>query len=349
MKIFVTGGLGFIGSNYILKKIGDHSVEILNYDKITYAANIQNLSSLESNPRYHFIKGDICNMSAISKSINDFQPDIIVNFAAESHVDRSIDSPMEFIQTNVVGTTNLLEAALSYYNKLKNKDSFIFLHISTDEVFGELDNSGYFTELSSYDPSSPYSASKASSDHFVRAWNKTYNLPVMISNCSNNFGPYQFPEKLIPLMIINCINRQKLPVYGNGENIRDWIYVEDHCDAIESILKKGVVGETYLIGSNNEVKNIDIVHMICDYFNKSHINQDDFDYLSLINFVDDRPGHDFRYAIDNSKIKNKLGWKAKYSFYEALQYTIAWYIDNEKWYKNILKDKSIVRLGGISK
>ena len=349
MKIFVTGGLGFIGSNYILKKIGNHSVEILNYDKITYAANIQNLSSLESNPRYHFIKGDICNMSAISKSINDFQPDIIVNFAAESHVDRSIDSPMEFIQTNVVGTTNLLEAALSYYNKLENKDSFIFLHISTDEVFGELDNSGYFTELSSYDPSSPYSASKASSDHFVRAWNKTYNLPVMISNCSNNFGPYQFPEKLIPLMIINCINRQKLPVYGNGENIRDWIYVEDHCDAIESILKKGVVGETYLIGSNNEVKNIDIVHMICDYFNKSHINQDDFDYLSLINFVDDRPGHDFRYAIDNSKITNKLGWKAQYSFYEALQYTIAWYIDNEKWYKNILKDKSIVRLGGISK
>ena len=340
MKIFVTGGLGFIGSNYILKKIGNHSVEILNFDKITYAANIQNLSSLESNPRYHFIKGDICNMPAISKSINDFQPDIIVNFAAESHVDRSIDSPMEFIQTNVVGTTNLLEAALSYYNKLKNKDSFIFLHISTDEVFGELDNSGYFTELSSYDPRSPYSASKASSDHFVRAWNKTYNLPVMISNCSNNFGPYQFPEKLIPLMIINCINRQKLPVYGNGENIRDWIYVEDHCGAIESILKKGVVGETYLIGSNNEVKNIDFVHMICDYFNKSHINQDDFDYLSLINFVDDRPGHDFRYAIDNSKIKNKLGWKAQYSFYEALQYTIAWYIDNEKWYKNILKDKS---------
>tara|TARA_B100002051_G_scaffold213472_1_gene205378 strand:+ start:232 stop:1290 length:1059 start_codon:yes stop_codon:yes gene_type:complete len=349
LKIFVTGGLGFIGSNYILNKINDNSVKILNYDKITYAANPQNLLSIDSNPNYHFVKGDICDAFKLSESINDFQPDIIINFAAESHVDRSIDSPMDFIQTNVVGTVNLLETSTNYYNKLNDKDGFAFLHISTDEVFGELGESGSFRESTPYDPSSPYSASKASSDHFVRAWTKTFGLPAMISNCSNNFGPFQFPEKLIPLMIIKCIDRDSLPVYGNGENIRDWIYVRDHCNAIDAILEKGSIGETYLIGSNNEIQNIDIVRMICEYFNKSDINEDNFDYLSLIEFVDDRPGHDFRYAIDNLKIKDKLGWRAQHSFHGALSDTIRWYIDNEEWYRSILKNKNIERLGSINR
>jgi len=347
LKIFITGGLGFIGSNYILNKINDDSIEILNYDKVTYAANPQNLSSIKDNLNYHFIKGDICDLNKLSDSINSFQPDLIINFAAESHVDRSIDSPMDFIQTNIVGTVNLLEASMSYYKKLKDKDKFTFLHISTDEVFGELDDDvGFFKESTSYSPNSPYSASKASSDHFVRAWSKTFGLPIMISNCSNNFGPFQFPEKLVPLMIVKCINREPLPIYGKGDNIRDWIYVNDHCYAIDSILEKGSLGETYLIGSNNEMTNINIVKMICDYFNKSSFNEDNFDYLSLIEFVNDRPGHDFRYAIDNSKIKDKLGWRPKYSFNEAVSTTIKWYIDNKKWYQRILKGKSIERLGG---
>ena len=340
MKIFVTGGLGFIGSNYILKKIGDHSVEILNYDKITYAANIQNLSSLESNPRYHFIKGDICNMSAISKSINDFQPDIIVNFAAESHVDRSIDSPMEFIQTNVVGTTNLLEAALSYYNKLKNKDSFIFLHISTDEVFGELDNSGYFTELSSYDPSSPYSASKASSDHLARSWYKTYDFPVLITNCSNNYGPYQFPEKLIPMVIKKVLERSAIPIYGDGENIRDWLYVKDHCQAIIKVLESGNSGETYNIGGNNEIKNLDLVNHIFKEIEKYYPAQDfGFStYSDLVEFVPDRPGHDKRYAIDSSKIKYQLGWQPTETFESGIKKTVKWYLENTSWVSSLKRE-----------
>ena len=346
MKIFITGGLGFIGSNYILNKINDDSIEILNYDKVTYAANPQNLFSIKDNANYHFIKGDICDLNKVFDSIDSFQPDIVINFAAESHVDRSIDSPMDFIQTNIVGTVNLLEASIRYYNNLKDKDKFIFLHISTDEVFGELSESDFFKESTSYSPNSPYSASKASSDHFVRAWSKTFGLPIMISNCSNNFGPFQFPEKLVPLMIVKCVNREPLPIYGKGDNIRDWIYVNDHCYAIDSILEKGSLGETYLIGSNNEMTNINIVKMICDYFNKSSFNEDNFDYLSLIEFVNDRPGHDFRYAIDNSKIKDKLGWRPKYSFNEALSTTIKWYIDNKEWYQSILKGKSIERLGG---
>ena len=351
MKIFITGGLGFIGSNYILNKMHDDSIEILNYDKVTYAANPQNLSSIQDNINYHFIKGDICDANKLKDSINHFEPDIVINFAAESHVDRSINSPMDFIQTNVVGTVNLLEASLAYYNKnkLENKDRFIFLHISTDEVFGELGESGFFKESTSYSPNSPYSASKASSDHFVRAWSNTFGLPTMISNCSNNFGPFQFPEKLIPLMIIKCINREPLPVYGKGNNIRDWIHVNDHCSAIDSIIEKGSIGDTYLIGSDNEMTNIDIVNMICSHFNKSSINEDDFDYLSLIEFVDDRPGHDFRYAIDNSKIKDKLGWKPEYSFNKGLSETINWYIDNKQWYENILKGRSIERLGTIKR
>ena len=346
MKIFVTGGLGFIGSNYILSKMLDSSVEILNYDKVTYAANLENLSSISDKSNYHFIKGDICDSKKIYESINAFKPDIIINFAAESHVDRSIDSPMEFIQTNVLGTTVLLEASYKYYKALSNKNNFRFLHISTDEVFGELGASGLFNEETPYSPNSPYSASKASSDHLVRAWSKTFDLPVLISNCSNNFGPFQFPEKLIPLMIIKCLNKENLPVYGKGENVRDWIHVLDHCSAIDSILSKGKIGETYLIGSDNEKRNIDIVKSICEYFNENNLI-DDFDYKSLITFVDDRPGHDFRYAIDNSKIKNDLGWAPKYSFKDGLSKTIDWYCNNKKWYQDLMKSDYLSRLGVI--
>ena len=349
MKIFITGGLGFIGSNYILTKISDLSIEILNYDKITYAANLDNLSDISNQSNYTLVEGDICDHKKISSSISEFKPDVIINFAAESHVDRSIESPMSFIETNVVGTANLLEAAYQYYQSLDDKNLFKFLHISTDEVFGELEDEGFFDESSLYSPNSPYSASKASSDHLVRAWGNTFGLPIMISNCSNNFGPFQFPEKLIPLMIIKCLNKESLPVYGKGENIRDWIHVSDHCSAIDCILDKGNIGETYLIGSQSEKKNIDIVNMICDYFNDIRIDEDNFNYHSLIHFVEDRPGHDFRYAIDNSKIKNKLGWKPKYSFEDALSETIEWYIENKDWYENILKRNKMERLGLIKK
>ena len=346
MKIFDTGGLGFIGSNYILSKIADSSTQILNYDKVTYAANLKNLSSISDKSNYHFIKGDICDSKKIFESINIFKPDVIINFAAESHVDRSIESPMEFIKTNVLGTAVILEASYKYYKSLADKNSFRFLHISTDEVFGELGDSGLFNEQTPYSPNSPYSASKASSDHLVRAWGETFDLPILISNCSNNFGPFQFPEKLIPLMIIKCLNKENLPVYGKGENIRDWIHVLDHCTAIDSILSKGKIGETYLIGSNNERRNIDIVKFICRYFNKNNLT-DDFDYKSLILYVDDRPGHDFRYAIDNSKIKNDLGWSPKYSFEDGLSKTIDWYCNNKKWYQDLMKSDYLSRLGVI--
>tara|TARA_B100000614_G_scaffold255094_1_gene271557 strand:- start:147 stop:1190 length:1044 start_codon:yes stop_codon:yes gene_type:complete len=346
LKIFVTGGLGFIGSNYILSKIADSSTQILNYDKVTYAANLKNLSSISDKSNYHFIKGDICDSKKIFESINIFKPDVIINFAAESHVDRSIESPMEFIKTNVLGTAVILEASYKYYKSLADKNSFRFLHISTDEVFGELGDSGLFNEQTPYSPNSPYSASKASSDHLVRAWGETFDLPILISNCSNNFGPFQFPEKLIPLMIIKCLNKENLPVYGKGENIRDWIHVLDHCTAIDSILSKGKIGETYLIGSNNERRNIDIVKFICRYFNKNNLT-DDFDYKSLILYVDDRPGHDFRYAIDNSKIKNDLGWSPKYSFEDGLSKTIDWYCNNKKWYQDLMKSDYLSRLGVI--
>ena len=346
MRIFITGGLGFIGSNYILSKMVDSSIEILNYDKVTYAANLENLSSISDKSNYHFIKGDICDSKKIFESINIFKPDVIINFAAESHVDRSIESPMEFIQTNVLGTAVLLEASYKYYKALSDKNNFRFLHISTDEVFGELGDSGLFNEKTPYSPNSPYSASKASSDHLVRAWNETFDFPVLISNCSNNFGPLQFPEKLIPLMIIKCLNKESLPVYGKGENVRDWIHVLDHCSAIDSILSKGKAGETYLIGSDNEKRNIDIVKSICEYFNKNNLI-DDFDYKSLIIFVDDRPGHDFRYAIDNSKIKNDLGWSPKYSFEDGLFKTIDWYCNNKKWYQDLMKSDYLSRLGVI--
>ena len=348
---FVTGGCGFIGANfiqYLLKKTKPKSV--INLDKLTYAGNQKNLADFEQDPRYIFVHGDICDAELVSRLFTEYQPNYIVNFAAESHVDRSIDGPAEFIQTNIVGTSVLLQEALKYYSTLKGKESerFRFHHVSTDEVFGSLSESGFFTEETPYDPSSPYSASKASSDHLVRAWHRTFDLPVLISNCSNNYGPYQFPEKLIPLMILNCLEEKPLPVYGTGENIRDWLYVEDHCDAIYTILQKGTIGETYNVGGNNEIKNIQIVEVICDVLNDIHPAGSGKSYHELITFVKDRPGHDFRYAIDASKLKKEIGWEPKESFNTGIQKTIEWYLKNEEWWKTIQENTYKQERLGIS-
>lgn len=348
---FVTGGCGFIGANfiqYLLNKTKPKSV--INLDKLTYAGNQKNLADFEQDPRYIFVHGDICDAELVSKLFTEYQPNYIVNFAAESHVDRSIDGPAEFIQTNIVGTSVLLQEALKYYSTLKGKESerFRFHHVSTDEVFGSLSESGFFTEETPYDPSSPYSASKASSDHLIRAWHRTFDLPVLISNCSNNYGPYQFPEKLIPLMILNCLEEKPLPVYGTGENIRDWLYVEDHCDAIYTILQKGTIGETYNVGGNNEIKNIQIVEVICDILNDIHPAGSGKSYHELINFVKDRPGHDFRYAIDASKLKKEIGWEPKESFNTGIQKTIEWYLKNEEWWRIIQENTYKQERLGIS-
>ena len=348
---FVTGGCGFIGANfiqYLLKKTKPKSV--INLDKLTYAGNQKNLAVFEQDPRYIFVHGDICDAELVSRLFTEYQPNYIINFAAESHVDRSIDGPAEFIQTNIVGTSVLLQESLKYYSTLKGKESerFRFHHVSTDEVFGSLSESGFFTEETPYEPSSPYSASKASSDHLVRAWHRTFDLPVLISNCSNNYGPYQFPEKLIPLMILNCLEEKPLPVYGTGENIRDWLYVEDHCDAIYTILQKGTIGETYNVGGNNEIKNIQIVEVICDVLNDIHPAGSGKSYHELITFVKDRPGHDFRYAIDASKLKKEIGWEPKESFNTGIQKTIEWYLKNEEWWKTIQENTYKQERLGIS-
>jgi len=346
MKIFVTGGAGFIGSNFILTQIIDYHNSILNYDKLTYAANLDNLNKCSSNPLYSFNNGDICNQKELSESINKFKPDSIVNFAAESHVDRSIDGPKEFIDTNIVGTYNLLDESLKYWKSLKGKKEFKFLHISTDEVYGSLGEKGYFTELTSYNPSSPYSASKASSDHLVKAWYHTYDLPIQITNCSNNYGPYQFPEKLIPLIIINCLKNNPLPIYGDGSNIRDWLYVSDHCDAIYKVLKDGKIGETYNVGGNEEKTNLEIVNLICSILDKKVPLKNNSSYKKLITFVKDRAGHDFRYAIDATKINKNLGWNPKFSFEKGINNTIDWYLENESWWDKILNKKyNLERLG----
>ena len=340
-KILVTGGSGFIGSNFIHYLINNTDYQrIINLDKLTYAGNNENLINIQQNIRYKFIKGNICDRQCIKKIFQDYSPNKIVHFAAESHVDRSIDGPKDFINTNIVGTSILLEESLSYYNKLKklSKSSFKFHHISTDEVFGSLGEKGFFVEDSPYDPSSPYSASKASSDHLVRAWHRTFGLPVTISNCSNNYGPYQFPEKLIPLMIINCLSNKSLPVYGKGENIRDWLYVEDHCKAINLILQEGAIGDTYNIGGNNEISNLNIVESICTILEKLKPSNSGKSYNQMISFVKDRPGHDFRYAINTTKIKKDLNWEPKETFDSGLIKTIKWYLENENWWKKTQKN-----------
>ena len=338
MKILVTGGCGFIGSNFVLQQINTTQNTILNLDKLTYAGNLNNLSKVSKDPRYEFVQGDICDSNLVSNTISYFQPDAIVHFAAESHVDRSIHGPMDFVNTNIVGTATLLNVSRKYIEAKSQKPeagTFRFLHVSTDEVFGSLGDDGLFTETTPYDPSSPYSASKAGSDHLVRAWTRTYGFPALITNCSNNYGPYQFPEKLIPLMIANCIDEKPLPIYGEGLNIRDWLFVEDHYDAIYSVLRNGTIGETYNIGGNNEISNIDIVNTICSILDELKPRSGGKSYNNLITFVTDRPGHDFRYAIDATKINNKLGWSPKETFASGIRKTIQWYLDNESWWRKI--------------
>ena len=332
--ILVTGGCGFIGSNFIQHVIKTSTYNIINLDKLTYAGNLMNLASV-SKDRHLFVRGDICDKDFLESLFNRYEFHSVVHFAAESHVDRSIDGPTDFIQTNIVGTLNLLETSKKYILKSKHKE-FKFLHVSTDEVYGSLGVNGKFFENTAYDPSSPYSASKAGSDHLVRAWNRTYDLPTLITNCSNNYGPYQFPEKLIPLMIINAMNNKPLPVYGKGENVRDWLYVFDHCEALLMVLEGGAIGETYNIGGANEIKNLNVVEIICDVLDRCFPNRNKKSYKELITFVQDRPGHDFRYAIDATKINSKLGWSPKESFESGLEKTILWYINNADWWKSIL-------------
>ena len=333
-KCLVTGGCGFIGSNYIRTVLDrEEDLHVVNLDKLTYAGNIQNLNGISSN-NLTIVKGDICDVDLVNSLFEKHHFDTVVHFAAESHVDRSIEGPAEFIQTNVVGTLNLLEQSRIFINKTNN-DNFRFLHVSTDEVYGSLGDDGKFLETTPYDPSSPYSASKAGSDHLVRAWNRTFGLPTLITNCSNNYGSYQFPEKLVPLMIINCLQGTPLPVYGKGENVRDWLFVGDHCDAIHTVLAKGEIGETYNIGGNNEIKNLDVVTIICSLLDEISPRENGSSYSDLITFVKDRPGHDFRYAIDAGKIRNDLGWSPNESFETGIRKTIHWYLDNQNWWKTI--------------
>ena len=334
MKIFVTGGCGFIGSNFIMKLANNSQYSIINLDKLTYAGNSSNLDQINNSNKYTFINGDINDKTVITNIFNEYKPDALVHFAAESHVDRSIDDPLAFITTNILGTAKLLQSSLKYW---KNNKKFKFLHISTDEVFGSLGKKGLFTEDSSYKPSSPYSASKASSDHLVRAWHTTYGLPSIIINCSNNYGPYQYPEKLIPLIITNCIDEKRLPVYGNGLNIRDWLYVGDHCNAIYKVLQEGKIGQTYNIGGNNEINNINIIKTICSLLDEMKPRNNGKRYEDLITFVKDRPGHDFRYAIDSSKISTELRWSPKVEFKNGIRKTIKWYLNNESWWRKIQK------------
>ncbi len=331
--ILITGGAGFIGSHVIrlfVKKYPEY--KIVNLDKLTYAGNLENLTEIEDQPNYEFVKGDIVDGDFIQKLFTNYNFDGVIHLAAESHVDRSISNPMEFILTNIVGTVNLLNAAKSHWNgNFKDK---MFYHISTDEVYGSLGQEGIFTENTAYDPHSPYSASKASSDHLVRAYNDTYRLPVVISNCSNNYGSYQFPEKLIPLFINNIKNNKPLPVYGKGINVRDWLYVEDHAKAIDLVFHKGLAGETYNIGGNNEWKNIDLIIELCEIMDRK-LNRNPGTSEKLITFVKDRAGHDLRYAIDSSKIQKELGWTPSLSFEEGLEKTVEWYLQNEKWMNGV--------------
>ena len=334
MRVLVTGGAGFIGSAVIRQLLGETSSSVLNADKLTYASNPDAVDLPD--PRYGFVRLDICDAAAVQAALRSFRPDAVMHLAAESHVDRSIDGPAEFLNTNVLGTFTLLESTLAYWRELdgKARDSFRFHHISTDEVFGDLDSDDPpFTERTPYQPSSPYSASKAASDHLVRAWHRTYGLPVVLSNCSNNYGPWQFPEKLIPLMILSALRGRPLPVYGDGRQVRDWLYVEDHAEALRLVLAEGRVGETYNIGGLSERRNIDVVRLICDILEEVHPEKPPTlrRYSDLITSVPDRPGHDRRYAVDSRKIADELGWKPRETFESGLRRTVRWYLDNLDW------------------
>ncbi|MBE9205654.1 dTDP-glucose 4,6-dehydratase [Nostoc sp. LEGE 06077] len=335
--VLVTGGAGFIGANFILLARQNNWFNIINVDKLTYASNLENLAELQNDTNYHFVQGDIDNVELVSYLLDKYQPNAIINFAAETHVDRSIFSPQTFIQTNVVGTFNLLEATRFYWQKLslQNQQQFRFLHVSTDEVYGSLSTQEpAFREDTPYAPNSPYAASKAAADHFVRAYYHTYKLPTLTTNCSNNYGMRQFPEKLIPLTILNALDGKSLPIYGDGQNIRDWLYVIDHCEAIYLVIQQGKIGETYNIGGLNEQTNLTVVKKICAILDEL-IPKPNFSYSSLINFVPDRPGHDRRYAIDCSKIRRDLGWQPKENFDSGLRKTVQWYLDNSAWVNQV--------------
>jgi dTDP-glucose 4,6-dehydratase len=345
VRVIVTGGAGFIGSALVRYLVLDKGYEVLNVDALTYAGNLASLKLVDSRPNYRFLHANICDRPAMEQAIASFRPDRIMHLAAESHVDRSITGAADFIETNVIGTFTLLEAARDYWSELDGtaEDRFRFLHVSTDEVYGSLGNQGFFTENTPYDPSSPYSASKASSDHLAIAWQRTYGLPVVVSNCSNNYGPYHFPEKLIPLTILNALAGERLPVYGKGENVRDWLYVEDHARALDLIIEQGRVGETYNVGGRNERRNIDVVRSICAILDKlapsSHPRQE------LIEFVTDRPGHDARYAIDATKLERELGWRARENFDTGIEKTVQWYLDNDWWWRPLRERYAGERLG----
>ncbi|MBB3998228.1 dTDP-glucose 4,6-dehydratase [Aureimonas pseudogalii] len=352
MKILVTGGAGFIGSAVCRHLIGDTEHSVVNLDKLTYAASLGSVASIEADPRYRFVRGDILDRAFVTALLREEQPDAIMHLAAESHVDRSIDGPGDFIQTNIVGTYELLEAARAYWSGLdgEKKAGFRFHHISTDEVYGDLPlDDSLFTEETPYAPSSPYSASKAASDHLVMAWHHTYHMPVVLSNCSNNYGPYHFPEKLIPLMILNGLEGKKLPVYGRGENVRDWLYVDDHARALALVATKGEAGRSYNIGGRNERSNLAVVETICDTLDRLSPLADGSSRRDLISFVTDRPGHDLRYAIDASRIESELGWQARETFETGLEKTIRWYLDNRDWWQPIREGRySGERLGAAA-
>ncbi|NTE87887.1 dTDP-glucose 4,6-dehydratase [Agrobacterium rubi] len=347
MRVLVTGGAGFIGSSVVRHLIDDKHYDVLNIDKLTYAGTLTSLISVKDNPLYRFENADICDKAAVMQAISSFRPDRIMHLAAESHVDRSITGAKDFVETNVLGTFNMLECARAYWQSLDGgaKETFRFLHISTDEVYGSLAEEGLFTESTPYDPSSPYSATKAASDHLAKAWERTYGLPVVVSNCSNNYGPFHFPEKLIPLMIISALEGKPLPVYGNGGNVRDWLFVEDHAKALNIIAERGRVGDTYNVGGRNERQNIDVVNRICglmDEFRPEH-----GPHSKLITYVQDRPGHDARYAIDATKLERELGWKAVENFDTGIEKTVKWYLENKWWWAPLRQGYKGDRLGLI--
>ena len=350
MRIFVTGGAGFIGSALVRHLIDHSEHEVLNFDKLTYAGTLSTVERVAQSNRYRFVRGDICDAETVRATITDFRPDIVTHLAAESHVDRSIDGPGAFVQTNMVGTYTMLAEAHAYWLGLEDqaKATFRFHHISTDEVYGSLGPTGLFTEDTPYDPRSPYSASKAGSDHLVSAWGHTFGLPVLISNCSNNYGPYHFPEKLIPLMIVRALAGASLPVYGNGDQVRDWLYVEDHVRALRAIFERGQTGRTYNVGGNNEKQNLEVVKTVCTILDRLEPRADGRSYATQITYVADRPGHDKRYAIDASRIRDELGWVPAETFETGIEKTVVWYLNNQKWWQAIVAEHQADQRRGIA-